>query len=142
MTTSSTTKAKAYKSKTGPGRRSDLVRGLEALKFRHSPLELCDLALAQATHVQALAKQLHPHNPFGAGLVVRSSIQEGLTISAAALEGIPGQARLRAFLLAIANGANNSEAANSAGVSREWASKRLFKVTALLVIRYLDAKFR
>ena len=126
------------------GRKTDTDRGLELLRlFRvGGPIDFDDHPLAQRPDLQRLAQERHPSHPFRNGLVARWAIKDSLLAIAGSLEDIPTQARLRGFILALAAGSNMSVAASAAGVSREWASRRLVKVTSRMLVTLLDARFQ
>lgn len=128
---------------TKRGRPTDIERGLEILRlFRESPIELDEHSLAQLPKVQEEARAVFGSHPFRGALLLKGAVGDALRGSATALDGVPSQQRLKAFLLALAEGLGPSASSAEAQISREWGSRRMMKIAAAYVWRALEQRFR
>jgi len=135
--------ARTRKSSRKVGRPSQSEQGREVLiLFRTSPIELQDHPLAHLPKVKEEAKLKFGQHPFREALMIKVGVREGLLGSAAALDGVPSQRRLKAFLLALAEGLGPGAASDRAQTSREHGSRKFMKLAAAYVWRALEERFR
>ncbi len=124
------------------GRPSHVQQGLAVLSlYRKSPIDLEDHPLAKLPSVDDEARKLFGTNPLRRALLLKGAVGDALRGSAAALDGVPSQVRLRAFLLALAEGQGPTAASAAAHTSREHGSRKLMKLSAAYVWRALEERF-
>jgi hypothetical protein len=127
----------------GPGRPSETegrLRISHLLRHLHDPIELQRSSLSSTKCVQTIAETRYPNGVIARGRALNDLLLECLQELENELDGHPRVMKLKTFITLTRHGKGVTEASKAIGVTPEYASRHLKRITIELLADKLAQK--